>query len=190
MSVLSIFFEKSDSSFISELHYDEVLNELSIVFRNGYPADCTYSYISMEIFQDFLYAPSKGRYYLDIIKPLLKVKKQIMAKPDKVIKINIDVTKLNKDWFFVGKKNEKTGETPVYANLTLLFSETQDIYSNNGMVVQDVPKAIYTENRDTKGPILGNAKVWDNTPPAPVAKPGEETGTMGAKDEVLDDLPF
>lgn len=76
---------------------------------------------------------------------------EIMA--DKIIKVRIDVTKLNKEYFFKGEKG-------VYADVTILFNEAQDQYGCNGMVVQDVPKPVRDANKDIKGNILGNCKVF------------------------------
>lgn len=80
---------------------------------------------------------------------------------DKTIKLRIDVTKLDKSFFFIGEKG-------VYADCTLLYVEQQDQYGNNGMIVQDIPKDIYEkekglpEGQRRRGNILGNAKVWAN----------------------------
>jgi hypothetical protein len=101
---------------------------------------------------------------------------------DKIIKISIDVSKLKKEWLFQGEKGK-------YANITLLYNEVQDTYGNNGMVVQDVPKAIYEKDKTVKGPILGNAKQFSGGGGAPEAKPGEEPNLpTGSADD--DDLPF
>ena len=72
---------------------------------------------------------------------------------DKIIKVRIDVTKLNKEYFFKGEKG-------VYADVTILFNEKKDQYDCNGMVVQDVPKPVRDANPDIKGNILGNCRVF------------------------------
>jgi hypothetical protein len=101
---------------------------------------------------------------------------------DKIIKISIDVSKLKKEWLFQGEKGK-------YANITLLYNEVQDTYGNNGMVVQDVPKAIYEKDKTVKGNILGNAKEFSKGSGAPEVKPGQEPNLpTGAADD--DDLPF
>lgn len=72
---------------------------------------------------------------------------------DKIIKVRLDVTQLNKDYFFKGEKG-------TYADVTILFNESKDKYGCNGMVVQDVPKNVRDKNSEIKGNILGNCKVF------------------------------
>lgn len=106
---------------------------------------------------------------------------------DKFIKLKINVREINKEWLFVGEKG-------TYANLTLMYNEEEDSYGNNGMIVQDVPKKVYEEEKSlpkekrTKGPILGNAKVWGEQSVSQELKVGEESGKLGAASN--DDLPF
>lgn len=116
---------------------------------------------------------------------------------DKIIKLRIDVKKLIRDWFFVGEKG-------TYADITLLYNEKQDSYGCNGMLVQDVPKAIYEKDKSLKGPILGNCIDWSTRQPQidsealpPGAKAPEQTaaGTNAAPAQQqqpppADDLPF
>lgn len=101
---------------------------------------------------------------------------------DKIINVRIDVTKLKKEWFFKGEKG-------TYADVAIFYNEEQDQYGNNGMVVQSVPKEEREKDKNAKGPILGNCRVWKkgggvNTE----AMPG---GTVAsAQQEVDDDFPF
>lgn len=99
---------------------------------------------------------------------------------DKIIKLKIDVKKLNKQWLFKGEKG-------TYADITLLYNEEEDSFGQCGMVVQDVPKVIREKDSSIKGPILGNAKEFAKT--GSETKPGVESGVMGAAAED-EDLPF
>jgi hypothetical protein len=68
------------------------------------------------------------------------------------ISVKMDVTKLDKTKFFVGKKG-------TYADLTVfLDTEETSEYGDNGTVAQSASK----EDRDAgkKMPILGNVKVF------------------------------
>lgn len=98
---------------------------------------------------------------------------------DKIIKVRLDVTKLNKEYFFKGEKG-------TYADVTVLFNEKADQYGSNGMVVQDVPKQVRDKDNSIKGNILGNCKVFlksVNTEAIP-----KDTGHIKSNDD--DDLPF
>ena len=67
----------------------------------------------------------------------------------KVISLQIDVTKINKERLYEGKKGK-------YLNAVLFLNEETDQYGNNGFISESVSK----EERDkgVKGNILGNAK--------------------------------
>lgn len=68
------------------------------------------------------------------------------------ISVKIDVTKIEKARLFEGQKGK-------YLDATMFVDlDELDQYGNSGMITQDVTK----EERDagTKGPILGNAKVF------------------------------
>lgn len=96
--------------------------------------------------------------------------------PDKFIKIKIDVKKIDKTKLYT---SEKTGA--VYLDATILWNDEQDQYNNNGMIVQDIPKA----DRDAgqKGAILGNCKLQSVTGKKP-SNPAADVA------EPMDDLPF
>lgn len=116
---------------------------------------------------------------------------------DKTIQLRIDVSKLKKEWFFKGEKG-------TYADLTLFYNEVKDQYENNGMIVQQVPKAVYEKEKDlpkdqkTSGPILGNARVWQSGNSAAIreASPGysgqqqQQAPPAGNSAAPVDDLPF
>jgi len=90
-----------------------------------------------------------------------------------IIKVKIDVTKIDKERLFVGKNGAK------YLDCTLLGRDEPDQYGNDFMVVQDVTK----EERlaGVKGAILGNAKHMEarqaNAPRStrPAASPSAPT---------------
>ena len=67
-----------------------------------------------------------------------------------IIKLNIDVTKIDKARLHKGAKG-------TYANFTVLLRDETDQYGNDGMIIEDVSK----EERESgkKGTILGNAKI-------------------------------
>ena len=74
-----------------------------------------------------------------------------------IIRLNIDVTKLDKKRLHKGAKG-------TYANLTVLLKDSPDQYGNDGMIVEDVSK----EEREsgTKGAIVGNARIAGQKPKA------------------------
>ena len=97
------------------------------------------------------------------------------------VSLKIDVTKIEKARLFEGKNGGK------YLDATFFIDpENPSQYGDHGMVTQDVSK----EEREsgTKGPILGNVKVfWQ----------GEGTKTQGAgtpppaaAGSPSDDIPF
>jgi hypothetical protein len=67
-----------------------------------------------------------------------------------MITAKIDVTKINKQYIFDGKKGK-------YIDLVLFENKDgTDRFENDGMVVQGLPKE--ARDRGEKGPILGNFK--------------------------------
>jgi hypothetical protein len=170
-----------ESSLLKRITYNIANKELYVEFRDWNSVE-VYEEIPIELISDFLDANYKNAFFLSNIKNRFKTKNQ-KSMADKIIKLKIDVTKLKKEWFFVGEKG-------VYADLTVLYNEKQDKYETNGMIIQDVPKAIYKEDTTVRGPILGNCKEW-----AAVANkdamPGVESGKMVTNvEEITDDLPF
>jgi hypothetical protein len=102
-------------------------------------------------------------------------------------KISIDVTKIKKEWLVDGK----------YLNMVEIPTPDSK-YGNSDMVVQEPPKSVWEPEKDlpkeqkTKGPILGNTKVFGTpqqntgTPP-PQSQPTQmEMPPEGEGDE----LPF
>jgi len=93
----------------------------------------------------------------------------------RIVRLKIDVTKIDKGRLFQGKKG-------TYLDATVFLNDEPGQYGDHGMITQDVSK----EEREagTKGAILGNAtifKVMDDDRPA--AKPEPD-------DENMDDIPF
>ncbi len=96
----------------------------------------------------------------------------------------IDVTKINKEHLFEGKKGK-------YLDFTLM--ENRDgvsEYGDDGFIIQDIPR----EARDNgeKGPIIGNwrhPKKAATPAPKPAAKPAPSTG-RGADPDADGDIPF
>jgi hypothetical protein len=85
-----------------------------------------------------------------------------------MIRLKIDVTKINKDYFFIGKKRQD-GTQPKYLDCVLMANrDGEDDYGNTHFIAQDVGK----ERREAgvKGPIIGNAKV-----PTGAAPPAQKT---------------
>lgn len=181
--------DSTNSSLIESAEYNDETKELTIVFKKYYLKEATYVNFPVSYWEAFTTTKSLGQFYLGLIKPKFsqKIKTQSMAR--RILKCKIDVTKVNRDWFFVGEKG-------TYLNFTLLYDPEKDERGNNGMIVQDVPTPIYNEHKhlpkkdQPRGEILGNAKEFGATIDEE-SKPGVESGKM--KSEVKDfndDLPF
>jgi hypothetical protein len=182
------------SSMIKGLDYDAYNKEMKIYFHNQrVREDATYCFVSEQEFQNLRSADSPGRYFIENIEPIYKTIFQIKTlkmakKADKVLTMRVDVSKINKEWLFKGEKG-------TYLDLTLFYSQEQDQYQTNGMIVQSVPRKIYEVDRNARGPILGNCKDWDTVKQErhAEAQPGSEAGvtiTDVPTAEFLDDLPF
>jgi hypothetical protein len=196
-----IELNKLDSTFISQVVYDAKSEILSVVLQN----DNTYNYdkVPLEVFLDFSASNSFGSYYNANIKNkykhlnLTKMAEKNGNKPNKInkagdhkrfIKMSIDVTKLNKDWFYVSR-DEDGNVKAVYAKITLcmLPDGTVDKFGQLGFIVQEVPADIAKENKDLKGPILGNGEEleWNRQ-----EEKLERVNTNSEEDNMMDDLPF
>jgi hypothetical protein len=92
-----------------------------------------------------------------------------------IIKLNINVTKLDKTRFYKGK-------TGTYANLTVLLRDETDQYGNDGMIVEDVSQE--ERQSGTKGAIVGNARIAGQKPKAQSAP----APSSAADDD--SDIPF
>lgn len=103
-----------------------------------------------------------------------------------MIRIKMDVKKINKSQLFVGAKG-------TYMDLTLMDNrDGTDEYGNDGFVVQDIGK----ERREAgeKGPIVGNWKHIGQKPsPRQESRgmpPAPEHRDNSATDHMDDDIPF
>jgi Ser-tRNA(Ala) deacylase AlaX len=69
----------------------------------------------------------------------------------RIVRLKIDVTKIDKERLFAGKKG-------TYLDATVFLNDEAGQYGDNGMITQDVSK----EEREagTKGAILGNATIF------------------------------
>ena len=106
-----------------------------------------------------------------------------------MIRIKIDVKKLDKSAFFAGKNGA------LYADITLMENRGgPDRFGNDYMVVQDLGK----ERRlaGEKGAILGNGKAYVHGKPAQAHQPEQDTYSAGqpmqraAEQNVDEDVPF
>ena len=108
-----------------------------------------------------------------------------------ILKLKIDVTKIDKTTLFKGQKG-------VYLDATVLIKEAPDQYGNDGMIVQDVSKE--AREAGQQGAILGNAKWATGNGPdqaarkqsQPQSRPPTTQSEIDAKWEKEDeeDLPF
>lgn len=91
----------------------------------------------------------------------------------KLIAIKIDVTKIDKDRLFQGKKGQ-------YLDATVFLNDEEGQYGDNGMITQSVSK----EEREAgvKGNILGNVKI--------LGEFGETKSAAPAGSNDMDDIPF
>jgi hypothetical protein len=67
----------------------------------------------------------------------------------KLISLNIDVSKIDPKRLYKGKKGQ-------YLSATLFLKEEVDQYGNNGFVVESITKE--EREKGLKGTIIGNAK--------------------------------
>ena len=101
------------------------------------------------------------------------------------VRLKIDVTKIQKDLLFVGKKGKYLDET------VFIDADNTDQYENNGMITQDAGK-----DQD-KGPILGNVRVFwkdDSDQKGQAHNAGVQQAQQAipadAQDQFDDDIPF
>ena len=99
----------------------------------------------------------------------------------KLIKLKIDVTKIDKTRLYKGKKG-------TYLNADLWIEDEPDQYGNDGSICMEQSK----EERETKQPriYIGNASKmfgWGDTQPAPKVN-GQASSQAPTVDE--EDVPF
>ena len=109
-------------------------------------------------------------------------KKPKEKKKMKIVKLKINLSKIDKERLFKGAKG-------TYLDATAFLEDAEDQYGNHGMISQDVSK----EERvaGNKGPILGNVKVvWEGeSRPAPAATSAPATAPV-SDDTDGDEIPF
>jgi hypothetical protein len=69
----------------------------------------------------------------------------------RIVRLKIDVTKIDKARLFKGQKG-------TYLDATVFLDDQDDQYGNNGMITQDVSQE--ERQSGTKGAILGNANIF------------------------------
>jgi hypothetical protein len=164
------------SSLIKDIDYDSENRILTIFFVDRYFKNYDIiSGVSPEEVSDFLESESLGKYYLQHFKNRNKM-------ADLIIQASIDLSKIDKNWLVKGEKTNG-----IYANLTIIYNEKSDKYGQNGFIIQKVPKEIYEANKEARGPIIGNIKVFEQKPV--ITTPGEVVG-VPLSQEIADDLPF
>ena len=102
------------------------------------------------------------------------------------VELNIDVTKIEKQRLFQGKKGK-------YLTMTVFVdTDNKDQYDNNGMITHKKNEG------EERAPILGNCKVfWSDSPqqqaPQPQSyqqAPQQQAPQSGEFDGFDDDIPF
>ena len=101
-----------------------------------------------------------------------------------IIRLKIDVSKIDKSKLFHGKKG-------VYLDATMFLSDTPGQYGDNGMITQDVSK----EDREAgvKGAILGNATIYNpggKQSPAPARTATTQAEIDKKWEEEDSEIPF
>ena len=74
----------------------------------------------------------------------------------KLISLNIDVSKIDAKRLYKGKKGQ-------YLSATLFLKEEVDQYGNNGFIVESITKE--EREKGLKGTIIGNAKFMTTGAP-------------------------
>ena len=100
-----------------------------------------------------------------------------------IIRLKLDVTKLDKTAFHHGKKG-------IYADLTLFLTDEPDQYGQHGRLVQSIPQERRAAGE--RGAIVGNATLLPpaNTAsrPAPAARVAADG--VPATFDPTDEIPF
>lgn len=194
-----------NSSLIKSIEYNPELEMITFFFVDTYFIDqLTYIDFPYHFFEEMLDGKSFGKLYLHFIKHNFKIKNMAKAQTKaaehvatkqrpktknesstskRFIKIRLNVKMFEKDLFFEGEKG-------TYADITLQLMPdgTIDKHGSLGMVTQDVPKAIWEQNKKRQGPILGNGYEYDWNSSATESNPS--TQLSQASQEAIDDLPF
>lgn len=106
----------------------------------------------------------------------------------RIVRIKIDVTKIDKTALFTGAKG-------TYLDARLFLDDEPDQYDNNGPIYQDLGKA--RRDKGEKGAILGNAKIvrverdhYAQQDAHNTAKADGYQPDNSANDAGFDDIPF
>ncbi len=183
---------KTNSILIKKLLYDTVSLRLEIDFNANFKKRETYVGITNEEFELLSKLENRDTYYFNQIKNRKKMsdKKQPKginksSKEKRYIRFRIDVTKINKDYLYVGEKG-------VYldACLHMLPDGEVDKNENLGFITQEVPASIRKEDANAKGAILGNGREVEWQKQTNESTPGTELGVAKQGEDYLDDLPF
>jgi hypothetical protein len=188
--------------------YDAKTEVLSVVLKN----ENVYNYAKfpLETFVEFSTSNSFGSFYNSNIKNKFKhLKTSNMAEkkgnqPDRInkagkhkrfIKMSIDVTKLNKNWFYTSRDDD--GEIKaVYAKITLVMLPDGEVdkYGQLGFIVQEVPAEVVKAEKDlpkdqkSQGEIIGNGEELEWKKEEPKMELVKEEDKESA--DIFDDLPF
>lgn len=196
-----IYYLERPSSLIKDVYYDNESLELTITFIKYYVPFLIYEGISLKQFMDFSEATSIGKHYLQVIKKQFKIKimsdeqteekkkkpKTINKVSDKIrfIQMDLDVTKINKEWLIDGKKG-----TYLRISLGLRPDGDLDKYDQLGMVTQPVPYEVWKKDNKLQGPILGNGVQFAPKGYEDDVNSGTLRGDKGDDENINDDLPF
>lgn len=101
-----------------------------------------------------------------------------------LIKLKIDVKKLDKSRFFQGKE-DRNGHAPLYVDLVLIPRKEVGQYGDTHMVKQDKKKG---ETIDL--PIIGNATEKEFGGQSKPVPPPPQSNQGGAGSEDFGDVPF
>ncbi len=97
------------------------------------------------------------------------------------VSVKIDVSKIEKQRLYKGAKG-------TYLDATVFIDlGDADQYGNHGMITQDVSKD--ERQAGTKGPILGNVKIFYRDEQAPVQS-HDNQAPQGGGDPFNDEIPF
>lgn len=205
MSQYNLEITEDQSSLVAGIDYDDETHELKVRFHKYYVPYLIYIKVGKAMFTAFSNAESFGKFYLTYIKNSYHLKTNKMSdnaktkpkginkakKEKRYILLSLDVTKINKDWLFVGKEG-------IYlkAKLHLLPDGEVDKFECLGMVTQEVPKEIYEKEKSdgvsksemTQGPILGNGQELDWQGSSSERSPSADLGKAGGAED--EKLPF
>lgn len=100
------------------------------------------------------------------------------------ISLSIDLSKVNKDWFVIGKTGTK------YLSLDVYENDVPDKYGNGWAAKQSPPKDVRADmkQRGEKIPYCGNGKEWDRKTQA--SAPTGQRQQSPPQENIDEDVPF